>query len=334
MHMEEIEFDNISHIQGIFGVQDELIKYIEKKLFVTVTQRDSVITIQGNNQNQVASVKNLILSMRDVLVRGETLDIELVDRFMGDLSKNRLEETCKVMGDIITLNYQGRPIRPKTVGQDRYIKAMHNNQLITCIGPAGTGKTYLAIAYAANELKNGNIQRIILSRPAIEAGEKLGFLPGDLQQKVDPYLRPLYDALNDIFGVENAMKKREKGEIEIAPLAYMRGRTLNNACIVVDESQNATLPILKMAITRLGEDSKMILTGDVTQVDLDGKESGLQKCANIISGIEGVANITLNNSDVVRCKIVRDIVKAFEKEEQKAQQKAQMKKSNRRNYHS
>lgn len=320
MHFVEIEFDKVAQIQEIFGVQDELIKIIERKLCVAVEPRDTGLTIQSSNPNQIKAAHRLITSMKNLLDKGEVVNAEVVNQLLEADSDNILEETCRVMGDSITMNYQGSHIRPKTVGQNNYVKAMKDNLVVTCIGPAGTGKTYLAVAYAAEELKNNRIQKIILSRPAIEAGERLGFLPGDLEQKVDPYLRPLYDALNDIFGVEGAAKRREKGEIEIAPLAYMRGRTLSNSIVIIDESQNATLPILKMALTRIGQGSKMILTGDVTQIDLsktDGKESGLQKCANIISGIDNVANITLNNRDVVRCKIVRDIVKAFEKEEQK-----------------
>ena len=194
-----------------------------------------------------------------------------------------------VWGMQLTLNYKNIPIRTKTIGQKNYITALKNNTVTICIGPAGTGKTYLAVAYAAELYRNDEIERIILSRPAIEAGEKLGFLPGDLQEKVDPYLKPLYDALNDVFGPDQAAKLRERGIIEVAPLAYMRGRTLNNSMIIIDESQNATLPILKMALTRIGTGSKMILTGDVTQIDLSKEtDSGLQKCASILKNLAAV----------------------------------------------
>ena len=234
------------------------------------------------------------------------------------------DSTRRVLGDAVTLNYKNIPIRTKTIGQKNYITALKNNTVTICIGPAGTGKTYLAVAYAAELYRNDEIERIILSRPAIEAGEKLGFLPGDLQEKVDPYLKPLYDALNDVFGPDQAAKLRERGIIEVAPLAYMRGRTLNNSMIIIDESQNATLPILKMALTRIGTGSKMILTGDVTQIDLSKEtDSGLQKCASILKNVDDIATISLTNRDVVRCKIVKDIVKAFEKEEAKALEKTQ-----------
>lgn len=231
-----------------------------------------------------------------------------------------------MLGDAVTLNYKNIPIRTKTIGQKNYINALKNNTVTICIGPAGTGKTYLAVAYAAELYRNDEIERIILSRPAIEAGEKLGFLPGDLQEKVDPYLKPLYDALNDVFGPDQAAKLRERGIIEVAPLAYMRGRTLNNSMIIIDESQNATLPILKMALTRIGTGSKMILTGDITQIDLSKEmDSGLQKCASILKNVDDIATISLTNRDVVRCKIVKDIVKAFEKEEARTAERSQRK---------
>jgi phosphate starvation-inducible PhoH-like protein len=217
----------------------------------------------------------------------------------------------------VVITHSGKPIKCKTIGQKNLVDALEKTSVTVCIGPAGTGKTFLAVAQAVAEFKRGEIERIIMSRPAIEAGEeRLGFLPGDLAQKVDPYLRPLYDALNDILGAETARKFQEKGIIEIAPLAYMRGRTLSNARIIIDESQNASLQTLKMALTRLGEGSKMVLTGDVTQIDLPKTTtSGLQKVASILKSVEGVSVVRLNNRDVVRNKIVRDIIKAFEKEE-------------------
>ena len=241
-----------------------------------------------------------------------------------------MNETLSAMSDIIVITHSNRPIKCKTIGQKNYIKALQKNTVSLCIGPAGTGKTYLAVAQAVADLKDGKIERIIMSRPAIEAGEeRLGFLPGDLAQKVDPYLRPLYDALNEILGAEVVQKYQERGVIEIVPLAYMRGRTLNRAMIIIDESQNASLSTLKMALTRLGEGSKMVLTGDVTQIDLPRKDdSGLEKCASILSGIEGIAIVRLNNRDVVRNQLVKDIVKAFEKAEAEKEKKLSQAKQN------
>ena len=241
----------------------------------------------------------------------------MVYRVLESVQNGEIYETLSAMSDIVVIAHSNRPIKCKTIGQKNYIKALQKNTVTLCIGPAGTGKTYLAVAQAVADLKDGKIERIIMSRPAIEAGEeRLGFLPGDLSQKVDPYLRPLYDALNDMLGAESVQKYLERGVIEIAPLAYMRGRTLNRASIIIDESQNASLSTLKMALTRLGEDSKMVLTGDITQIDLPKKEdSGLEKCASILSSIEGIAIVRLNNRDVVRNRLVKDIVKAFEKAE-------------------
>ena len=273
---------------------------------------------------------NIIEAMKEALEKQQQLSVDMIHRFLDeteeedDSEEDIADSTRKILGDAVTLNYKNIPIRTKTIGQKNYITALKNNTVTICIGPAGTGKTYLAVAYAAELYRNDEIERIILSRPAIEAGEKLGFLPGDLQEKVDPYLKPLYDALNDVFGPDQAAKLRERGIIEVAPLAYMRGRTLNNSMIIIDESQNATLPILKMALTRIGTGSKMILTGDVTQIDLSKEtDSGLQKCASILKNVDDIATISLTNRDVVRCKIVKDIVKAFEKEEAKAQEKTQ-----------
>ena len=317
-----IEAESLDILRAMFGVGDSLVKIIEKKLGVSVLQRDSSIVISGDNERNIMTARDVLSAMRSLLEREHTLNADTVHRLLDEAEDGILEQNSRIPGDVVALNSKNVPIRTKTMGQKEYVKALKENTVTICIGPAGTGKTYLAVAYAAQQYRDGKIDRIILSRPAIEAGEKLGFLPGDLQEKVDPYLRPLYDALNDVFGVEQAGKLRERNIIEVAPLAYMRGRTLSNSIIIIDEGQNATLPILKMALTRIGVGSKMILTGDVTQIDLaDNNESGLQKCANILKNVDDIANITLNNRDVVRCKIVKDIVKAFEKEEAKAEEK-------------
>ena len=317
MEVKHVEFDTLDQQQAVFGMQDHLVRIIEKALSVTINCRDSVVDIRGELDKNTKIAEDILSSMKSLYNSGEELNSDTVYRLIEEATEGDLSATTKAMGDVVVLTYKGIPIKCKTIGQKNYIKALRGNTVVLCIGPAGTGKTYLAVAQAAQELKNGEIERIIMSRPAIEAGEeRLGFLPGDLAQKVDPYLRPLYDALNDIFGAEKAEKLRERGTIEIAPLAYMRGRTLNHARIIIDESQNASLPTLKMALTRLGEGSKMVLTGDVTQIDLPKMgDSGLEKAASILSGIEGIEIMRLVNRDVVRNKIVKDIVKAFEKAE-------------------
>ncbi len=321
MQTERLSFDTIDQQQAVFGAQDDFAKMIEKALEVRIGLRDYDVDVRGESEENVRLATEVLRSLLQFYRRGEPLTESVVARLIDEAREGSLEETFSAMDSIVTITQKGAPIKCKTLGQKNYIKALQENTVTLCIGPAGTGKTYLAVAQAAKELKNGDIERIIMSRPAIEAGEeRLGFLPGDLAQKVDPYLRPLYDALHDIFGAEKAEKLRERGTIEIAPLAYMRGRTLNHARVIIDESQNASLPTLKMALTRLGEGSKMVLTGDVTQIDLPRSvDSGLERCAEILGGIEGIAVVRLNNRDVVRNKIVRDIVKAFEKDEAKRQ---------------
>lgn len=325
MQTEQIEIDSIEQQQAIFGTGDHLARIIERAFAVSIGLRDSKVEIKGEEKD-VSNAVYVIDSLIRILERGEeeTINDELLGRLIEDAEDGASGGTVKAMESVVTVTHRGTPIRCKTLGQKNYVKALKESTVTICIGPAGTGKTYLAVAQAAEEWKNGKIERIVMSRPAIEAGEeRLGFLPGDLAQKVDPYLRPLYDALNDILGAEKAEKLRERGVIEIAPLAYMRGRTLNQAKIIIDESQNASISTLKMALTRLGEGSSMVLTGDVTQIDLPHKtDSGLEKCASILGGIEGITVMRLNNRDVVRNKIVKDIVKAFEKAEAAKEQPA------------
>ncbi len=332
MEIKEITFDTLDQQQAVFGMQDSFVKIIEKALSVTVNLRDSRVEIRGLSERNVKLAADVMVSLRQMYDQGERLNNDTVYRLLEDVQDGTLDETFQAMGSVVALNHKGVPIKCKTMGQKNYVKALRENVVTICIGPAGTGKTYLAVAQAAKELREGQIDRIIMSRPAIEAGEeRLGFLPGDLAQKVDPYLRPLYDALHDILGADRADKLRERGIIEIAPLAYMRGRTLNNARVIIDESQNASLSTLKMALTRLGENSRMVLTGDITQIDLPhAKDSGLERCAEILGSIDGIAVTKLNNRDVVRNKIVKDIVKAFEKEEQKKLEKTDGRKVIRR----
>ncbi len=317
MQTEQLEFDSIEQQQAIFGTQDQFVRLIEKALSVNIGLRDSKVEIQGESERSVKCGADVLCSLLRLHGQGEAINSDVIYRLIEEAAAGDLDETFQAMGDAVALTQRGKPIRCKTIGQRNYVKALRDNVVTLCIGPAGTGKTYLAVAQAVQELKAGKIERIIMSRPAIEAGEeRLGFLPGDLSQKVDPYLRPLYDALYDMYGAEKSEKLRERGTIEIAPLAYMRGRTLNHARVIIDESQNASLSTLKMALTRLGEGSKMVLTGDVTQIDLPKTaDSGLERCAQILSSIEGIGIVRLNNRDVVRNKIVKDIVKAFEKAE-------------------
>lgn len=320
LHIEQLEIHSIDQQQALFDAQDHLIRIIEKAFSVSIGLRNSNVEIKGDNENGVSNAAAVIRSLLQVFDRNDetVINDELVYRLIENTSDGTLDTTLKAMENVVTITQNGTPIKCKTLGQKNYVKALQNSIVTICIGPAGTGKTYLAVAQAAEELKSGKIEKIIMSRPAIEAGEeRLGFLPGDLAQKVDPYLRPLYDALDEIFGRDKAEKLREKGIVEIAPLAYMRGRTLKKAKILIDESQNSSLSTLKMALTRLGEGSTMVLTGDVTQIDLPHKsDSGLEKCASILTGIEGITVMRLNDRDVVRNKIVKDIVKAFEKAEE------------------
>lgn len=325
MQTQQLEFNTIDLQQAVFGTQDQFVRAIEKVLPVFISLRDSRVEVRGEEATDVRIAAQVLLSMTKLCEKGEKLDNGVVYRLIEEATDGNLDETLGAMDSVVAIGYRGAPIRCKTAGQRTYMKALQENAVTICIGPAGTGKTYLAVAQAAKELKNGDIERIIMSRPAIEAGEeRLGFLPGDLAQKVDPYLRPLYDALYDIIGTDKTKAFLERGIIEIAPLAYMRGRTLNKARVIIDESQNASLPTLKMALTRLGEGSRMVLTGDVTQIDLPRAESsGLERCAQILSDIDGIAITRLTNRDVVRNKIVKDIVKAFEKEDQRRQEKAE-----------
>lgn len=331
MHKEELIFDSLTQQQAVFGTRDENIKIIEKALSVSIILRDSKVEITGSTDRSVNLAVETLTSLIRLHETGEPIKVDTVFRLLESASSGDVEDTFKAMEDVVVMCHRGQPVKCKTIGQQRYVKALKEQTITICIGPAGTGKTYLAVAQAVAELNRGEIERIVMSRPAIEAGEeRLGFLPGDLAQKVDPYLRPLYDALNDILGAEKAKKLQERGVIEIAPLAYMRGRTLNHARVIIDESQNASLPTLKMALTRLGEGSKMVLTGDVTQIDLPhAKDSGLERCAEILKSVDDIAIMRLNNRDVIRHKLVRDIVAAFEKAEKQKIERQSRKKSDR-----
>ena len=316
-------------ILPVFGQFDSNIRKIEKSCGVQIVNRGDDVKVVGEERG-VHKAWNVLNSMAALARRGEEITEQNLEYFISSAEEADLQEMEKVYDNLICITANGRPLKPKTMGQKKYIDLMKNNTVVFGIGPAGTGKTYLAMAMAITAFKNNEVNRIILTRPAIEAGEKLGFLPGDLQQKVDPYLRPLYDALYEIMGVENFTKNMEKGLIEVAPLAYMRGRTLDNAYIVLDEAQNTTPEQMKMFLTRIGYGSKAVITGDLTQIDLaEGKRSGLLEATKILSGIEGIGMITLTNKDVVRHPLVQKIILAYEKFESRKRSDADGKKDSR-----
>lgn len=305
----------LSNPSALFGSLDENIKLVEKLCKVEIVYRDGVLKISGE-ENCVDKALGAIESMTDVVRTGQPLEPEQVRYIIALALDNEVDAYSALSEDdsCICITQKGRPVRPKTLGQKKYVEAIERNTVTLGVGPAGTGKTYLAVAEAVRAFKSKQVTRIILTRPAVEAGEKLGFLPGDLQQKIDPYLRPLYDALFDMLGAETFQKQQEKGAIEVAPLAYMRGRTLDDSFIILDEAQNTTKEQMKMFLTRLGFNSKMIVTGDVTQIDLPaGKESGLTDAMKVLKSVEDIAIVRFTQKDVVRHHLVQAIVKAYEK---------------------
>ena len=305
----------LSNPSALFGSLDENIKLVEKLCKVEIVYRDGVLKISGE-ENCVDKALGAIESMTDVVRTGQPLEPEQVRYIIALALDNEVDAYSTLSEDdsCICITQKGRPVRPKTLGQKKYVEAIEKNTVTLGVGPAGTGKTYLAVAEAVRAFKSKQVTRIILTRPAVEAGEKLGFLPGDLQQKIDPYLRPLYDALFDMLGAETFQKQQEKGAIEVAPLAYMRGRTLDDSFIILDEAQNTTKEQMKMFLTRLGFNSKMIVTGDVTQIDLPvGKESGLTDAMKVLKSVEDIAIVRFTQKDVVRHHLVQAIVKAYEK---------------------
>ena len=318
MFEQIIDVERIEDLIDLFGNFDVNIKLVEKKYGVAVTSMGNRIKIKGEPtavNDAVRTVKGLIVMIK----KGEEITDRTVE-YVSSLVEDGEEESITAVtdADCICITAKGKPIKPKTVGQRKYIDAIKNNTVTIGVGPAGTGKTYLAVAAAVSAFRAKEISRIILTRPAVEAGESLGFLPGDLQQKVDPYLRPLYDALYDMLGAENFHKCQERGDIEVAPLAYMRGRTLDDSFIILDEAQNTTCEQMKMFLTRLGFNSKAVVTGDVTQIDLPkGKTSGLKDAVRILKGIDDIAIRRLTAKDVVRHRLVQEIIKAYERNGEK-----------------
>jgi len=299
-------------LNGLFGEYDSNITELEDKYNVKINLRDGRLKISGE-ESAVRNASKAVKYLLDITSKGTVPDIQKVNCVM-DMIEDGNESEIMSLDSAGYVTASGKPVKPKTLGQKKYIEAIKSHTVTIGVGPAGTGKTYLAVAEAVKAFKEKKISKIILTRPAVEAGEKLGFLPGDLQQKVDPYLRPLYDALFEMLGAESFQKYHERGDIEVAPLAYMRGRTLDDSFIILDEAQNTTSEQMKMFLTRLGFNSKIVVTGDVTQIDLpDGKKSGLKEAIGILKNIKDISIIKLTEKDVVRHKLVQEIIKAYEK---------------------
>lgn len=312
MHVEDIEL-----LIGIFGAFDENMKILEKELGVTVVNRESELKITGDSAESVELARRALHSLLSLAERGESIGTQTVQYVLGLVRDGRENQVTEIGKDVVCITAKGKPIKAKTLGQKRYMEAIRSNTITLGIGPAGTGKTYLAVAAAVAAYRDKKISRIILTRPAVEAGEKLGFLPGDLQSKVDPYLRPLYDGLYDMFGADSFTKLLERGSIEVAPLAYMRGRTLDDSFIILDEAQNTTPEQMKMFLTRIGFGSQAVVTGDITQIDLPGERvSGLKEAMKVLKNVDGIAQCRLTDKDVVRHELVQRIVRAYEKYEQ------------------
>lgn len=320
MYEETVHIERLEYAVSLFGSFDENIRLLERTFRISIVTRGSEIKISGERREDVQRAVRAVNYMLGRLSRGDELDeqavrycVSLVEDDVGN-SEDMLN---KMPSECICITAKGKPIKPKTIGQSNYVDAIAKHAITFGVGPAGTGKTYLAVAMAVAAFRRGEVDRIILTRPAVEAGEKLGFLPGDLQSKIDPYLRPLYDALFDMLGAESYQRYLERGTIEVAPLAYMRGRTLDDSFIILDEAQNTSREQMKMFLTRLGFHSKMVINGDITQIDLpDGKKSGLSEVVRILNHIDDIAIVRFSGRDVVRHKLVQDIIKAYEKSEE------------------
>ena len=314
---QSISLERMEEAVNIFGSFDENIRLIEHELNVRVVNRDSELKVSGDGENVMYAVK-AIQGLLSLSAKGEPINEQNVRYVLQIVKSGEEARLTELARDVICVTAKGKPIKAKTLGQKKYVDAIKNHLVTLGIGPAGTGKTYLAVAQAVAAFRNKEINRIILTRPAVEAGERLGFLPGDLQSKVDPYLRPLYDALFEMLGPETYQKYLERGNIEVAPLAYMRGRTLDDSFIILDEAQNTSREQMKMFLTRMGFNSKIVITGDVTQIDLPAdKTSGLKEAMRVLKGVEGVEICRLTGSDVVRHVMVQRIIKAYEEDEKR-----------------
>ncbi len=307
-----IEVERMEHVISVFGSFDQNLRLIEAELGVKILDRDNLIHINGDEEHVMLAEK-AVSGLLALAASGENIDAQNVRYILGLVRNGREGEIQKLAGDVVCITAKGKPIKAKTIGQKEYCDAIAKNTVTLGIGPAGTGKTYLAVAAAVAAFRAEKVNRIILTRPAVEAGERLGFLPGDLQSKVDPYLRPLYDALFDMLGAETYQKYLERGNIEVAPLAYMRGRTLDDSFIILDEAQNTSREQMKMFLTRIGFGSKVVITGDITQIDLpEDKVSGLKVAMRVLEGIEDIAICRLTGADVVRHRLVQKIIEAYE----------------------
>ena len=317
MFEQVLSIDRMENAVSLFGSFDENIRLIESEFSVTVLNRGSDLKISGEAEN-VAKATTAIERLLALINKGEALSDQNVRYVISLVKDGEEDKLMSLSGDCVCITSKGKPVKPKTLGQKKYVEAIRKNTIVLGAGPAGTGKTYLAVAMAVTAFRAKEVNRIILTRPAVEAGEKLGFLPGDLQQKVDPYLRPLYDALFDMLGAEAFARYQERGSIEVAPLAYMRGRTLDDSFIILDEAQNTTREQMKMFLTRLGENSIMVVTGDLTQIDLpEGKKSGLKNAVTVLKDVKDIAIRFLSEKDVVRHPLVQEIVKAYERAEKR-----------------
>lgn len=316
-----VNADRVEDLIAVFGSFDENIKRIEDSLHVSIVNRGTDLKITGDEE-AVDKAARTLESLLSLSAKGETIDEQRVRYLITLVQEGNDAQVSQIAKDVVCITAKGKPIKAKTVGQQKYMRAIEKNTITIGVGPAGTGKTYLAVAAAVAAFRDRTVNRIVLTRPAVEAGERLGFLPGDLQTKVDPYLRPLYDALYDMLGAETFQKYQERGSIEVAPLAYMRGRTLDDSFIILDEAQNTTSEQMKMFLTRLGFGSKIVITGDITQIDLPGdKTSGLKDAVRVLEGVDDIAICQLTSADVVRHALVQQIINAYERAAKKKEVK-------------